>query len=92
MSLSHSSKLLRTFQGKLALSDYSYVANDILCLIRFYRATRDLHSLLIEIENKEDKVVLSFIEKAKHDFEQEIKSEFCIYNLPEFTQQYPNVW
>ena len=86
MSLRHSSKLLRTFQGKLAFSDYSY---DILCLIRFYRATRDLHSLLIEIENKEDKVVLSFIERAKHDFEQEIKSEFCIYNLPEFTQQCP---
>ena len=45
--------------------------------------TRDLHSVLMEIENKEGKLACPSSKKAKHGFEQEIKSELCKFTQHE---------
>ena len=47
------------------------------CCVRFYRATKNLHSLVMAIENKEDArgIILS-ITQAAEAFGEEVDSEY----------------
>ena len=42
---------------------------------RFYSAIQGLHALVMAIDDRENEKVLHSIQKAKADFQQEIKSE-----------------